>query len=295
MYPAAGNRSAKRKSPSDPVVRSVLRSRTHSPQNRRLARDLVWSWVGSKWPRLMPSASELERSHIDYSLPGRKLRVTTSEDGSAWKLELSWLDRESARTWITQAVVADAGDADLLAVETACSPAPAPSVAPPRVLAAWVERLEVEDGGVPVLGEPRLVQTAEQIESFFAHLLLAQRALPLVVLANKPNSRYYGADPRGLAEAARGLAHVACLSPEAVAAFAARFGRRLSPVQGAVRVYMPGFAAQDEANEHVLIDPGASAADARAGEPTGPGAFRRLLCQRLCELSVRPSRAPAVF
>ena len=42
------------------VVRAALKSPTHSHENRRLAKDLVWSWVGTKWPRLVPPRAELE-------------------------------------------------------------------------------------------------------------------------------------------------------------------------------------------------------------------------------------------
>ena len=42
--------------PVKPVVRCALRSRAHSHENRRHAKDLVWRWVGTKWPALMPVA-----------------------------------------------------------------------------------------------------------------------------------------------------------------------------------------------------------------------------------------------
>lgn len=50
---------------------------------------------------------------------------------------------------------------------------------------------------------------------------------------------YYGVDPRVLAEALRGLAHVACLAAPAIRRFTAETGRSLAPVPGSVRIYLP--------------------------------------------------------
>jgi hypothetical protein len=275
------------------VVRSVLKSPIHSHDNRRFAKDLTWRWVGAKWPRLVPSASELEQSHIDYSLPGRKLSVATSEDGATWTLEVSHQEKDGSRTWTTQVIVSDAGDADVVAVQTSCSDVEtAKVIAPPGVLGAWVERLDVHDAGVPVLAEPRMVDTPDQVAQFTDHLLLPERMLSVVVLANKPNSRYFGADPRGVAEATRGLAHVVCLAPEAFAAFTDQVDRKLAPVQGAVRIYKPGFQLAADGKDHPLFRPEPSRpanTTPDAPEPAdvnGPAAFRRLLCRRLCQISV---------
>jgi hypothetical protein len=277
------------------VVRSILKSPIHTHENRRFAKDLTWRWVGSKWPRLVPSASELEKSHIDCSLPGRKLSVATSEDGATWTLEVSHQERDGARTWTTQVVVSDAGDTDVVAVQTSCSEMESAKViAPPALLGAWVERLDVHDAGVPVLAEPRQVDTEDQVADFMQHLLLPERLLSIVVLANKPNSRYYGADPRGVAEAARGLAHVVCLAPEAYSAFCQVVDRKLAPVQGAVRIYKPGFTLDADGKDHPLFRPEPSkpaavmpdGTTAAASDVNGPAAFRRLLCRRLCQISV---------
>ena len=62
------------------VVRSSLRSAVRSPANRRRAQGLVWDWVGAKWPRLMPSPQDMERSHLERALAafvqaGRELEL----------------------------------------------------------------------------------------------------------------------------------------------------------------------------------------------------------------------------
>ena len=264
------------------VVRSILKSTTSSRDNRLLAQELAWNWVGARWPRLLPSPSDRERPHLERKLPGRSLSVSTSGDGLAWTLGVAFTERDSARTWRTQAIVVNAGDADIIGLETTCSnDASGPLVvAPPKLLGAWVENLELDDGGIPVLGEPRMVDDEEQLEAFCTHLLCATRTLPVIALANKPGSRYYGVDPRGLAEAVRGLAHVTCIAPALVHVLAGRLTRSLVPVPGAARIYRAGFTQASGSADHPLIrDP----AKGEAG--TDQGGFRRLLCRRICEMS----------
>ncbi|HYF18635.1 MAG TPA: hypothetical protein VEA40_12275 [Ramlibacter sp.] len=262
-------------------MRTLLGSATPGAQNRQLAQDLAWSWVRSKWPRLAPPAPLLGRHQFHSSAPGKALAVDTSGDGKTWTLEVAVAERDSERAWITKVVIADAGATDLFGIETRCTQQPgAGIVAPPALLGAWTQRLRLVDGGVELHGEPAPVDDEPAFQAFCSHLLSRERRLPVVVLANKPHSRYYGTDPRGVAEMARGIAHVACLAPEAAAEFAHRFGRPRAPVPGAVRVYLPGFQDSGDSREHPLIVP-------PAGEPQ-PGAapFRRVLRQRLCELSV---------
>lgn len=265
------------------VVHCTLRSPAHPSRNRRLAQELVWDWVRAKWPRLVPSLGDMERGHFERALPGQALTVSTSGDGAVWTLAVAHEERGGARTWMTRAQVADAGDAYVLGLQTSCSdPIHAPMVvAPPRLLGAWVERLELEDGGVAVLGDARHVTDAAQLEAFLVHVSSDRRSLPVIALANKPGSRFYGVDPRGLAEAVRGLAHVACLTPELAAQVAGRLGDPFGVVPGAARIYAPHFRATDAPQQHPLV---------RDNTPAGanePGAFRRLLCRQICALSAR--------
>lgn len=265
------------------VVRSTLRSRVHLLNNRRLAQELVWQWVQAKWPRLVPPPSDMERGHFERALPGQAVSVSTSADGMVWTLAVAHDERGGARTWMTRAQVADAGDADVLGLQTSCSdPGHTPMVvAPPRLLGTWVERLELEDGGIAVLGEARDFRSPEQLTAFCDHVLSGRRRLPVIALANKPGSRFYGVDPRGLAEAVRGLAHVACLAPDLYAHVKDRMGETFGVVPGAARIYAPHFSAQDSAELHPLVR------DNTAPTAKDPGAFRRLLCQQVCALSTR--------
>ncbi len=267
------------------VVRSTLRSTTLSPSNRRRAQELVWSWVSAKWPRLVVSQIDRGRSQFECSIPGVQLAVQSSSDGTAWTLAVAHSERDGARTWMTRALVAEDGDADVMGLQTSCTDLPfAPLVvAPPRLLGLWVERLQLEDGGLAVLGEPREVSDDDQLDAFCKHVMSERRTLPIIALANSPHSRFYGVDPRGLAEAVRGMAHVAYLSPHVSGEVAQRLGPDFGLVYGAARVYAPHFSPNAVQQDHPLLKDPKPAGVARDADP---GAFRRMLCRRICAMSV---------
>lgn len=49
---------------------------------------------------------------------------------------------------------------------------------------------------MPVIGEPRVVADRSELEAFCDHVLLAKRTLPIIALTHKPDTRYYGVDPK---------------------------------------------------------------------------------------------------
>ena len=267
------------------VVCSTLRSAEHSPTNRRRAQELAWDWVRAKWPRLMPTPAEIARGQVERSLPGQQLAVTTSSNGRIWTLALAHHERNGQRTWITKVEIRDTGTDDVMGLQAACTDVPdAPLVvAPPKLLGAWVERLELCDGNVPVVSEARDVVDEQQLSAFLAHVASKDRTLPIVALTNTPRSRYFGVDPRGLAEAVRGLAHVACVSPEMAVEVKAQLGPGFSLSPGAARIYAPKFQLSDGPLKHPLVRDNRPQGEARTEDP---GAFRRRLCQKICALSV---------
>lgn len=268
------------------VVRSALRCVNRSPTNRRRAQQQVWDWVCAKWPRLRPSLEEMESRQHECMLPGLELSMSARDDGSDWTLSVAQAERHSARVWFTRAWVRDGGDADLVGLETACTELDhAPHViAPPRLLGLWVQRLDLEDAGLAVIGEARHVEDDGQFDAFCAHVMSPQRTLPVIVLSNSPHSRFYGVDPRGLAEAVRGLAHVACIAPWLAHEVGRRFGDEFGLVAAAARVFQPGFSANAALELHPLLRDQRNPGETRAADP---GAFRRLLCRRICAMSVQ--------
>ena len=267
------------------VVRSTLHSRAHSPANRLRARELAWRWVGAKWPRLLPSASDMARSSFTRSMPGQELLVSTNADASVWSLSVAHEERNGRRTWMTRVQVTDAGSADVVGLQTACTDVPDMPlvVAPPRLLGDWVEGLDLEDAGLTVQGSPREVIDQWQLDALCDHLMADGRNLPVIALVNRPQSRYYGVDPDGLAETLRGLAHVACVAPHLSDDLTDRLGRDFGLVHGAARIYAPGFHTHAESSAHPLVKDISVAGATRADDP---GAFRRLLRKKICALSV---------
>jgi len=267
------------------VVRVALRSQRHSDANRRRARELAWQWVAAKWPRLMPSRDQMEMGQYSHAASGQQIMVSHAADHSSWSLAVAFDEKSGARTWMTQVEVADGGDADVLRLHTSCTDvADSPLVvAPPRLLGSWVERMELEDGPFAVLGEPREVNDETQLQGFLSHVLSPQRNLPVIALANRPETRFYGVDPRGLATAVRGLAHVICLDPYIALEVADRLGPRLGVVPGAARIYSANVPVEEDAQNHPLVRNARSVGNAQ----DSAGAFRRLLCQRICAISVR--------
>lgn len=289
-------------SPVRPVVYAQLRAAGRADTTGRVARDLAWQWVASKWPRLLPSAAGMDSDHYARSAPGQKL-VAASQDGGGWAMTVAYDERHGSRTWITHVEIGRADGAPLVSVQTGCTAqVDTPLVvAPPRLLGGWVERLDLVDGPVAVISEPRSVDDPDQLEHFLAHVSCAERTLPIIALTNRPGTRFFGVDPAGLAMAVRGLAHVACLSPEVSDAVAEHLGPHLGVVPGAARIYAAGVSITASSNNHPLV----RNHHAGGSSPANAGAFRRQLCQRICAMSVRhlvdaatttpnmPSRHPA--
>jgi hypothetical protein len=271
------------------MLRSTLRSLRGSPINRRNARDLTWAWVKAKWPSMQITPQDRELREFSCALPGMELAVATSGNGAVWSLTVAHSERDGARTWMTRAIVADSGEVDTLDVQTSCTEAGSgPLVlAPPRLLSMWVEKLALEDGGLPVLGEAREVEDEEQLDAFCRHVLSKQRRLPVIALTHSPRSRFYGVDPKGLAEALRGMAHVAFLPSHMGDEVAERFGADFGLLAGAARIYDAGFGPQAEPAAHPLIK---NPRSVKAVENEDPAAFRRLLCRRIFEMSVNAAR-----
>ncbi len=268
------------------VVHTTLACDAHGSRNRKHAQELVWAWIGAKWPRLVPLARDMEQSHLERSMHDHALRVTTSKDGATWTLTVMHTEKRSQRLWTTRAQVTDNGHADIVSVQTACSEiSHAPLVvAPPRVLGAWVEQLALDDGGYAVLGEPRHVSELANLDAFCAHVLSERRNLPIIALTHKAMSRHFGVDPDGLALAVRGLAHVACLSPEVAAAVPAALGQGSGVVHGTARIFAPGFHARSPNERHPLLRDN-RVAGSEPGED--PGSFRRLLVRHVCAMGVK--------
>jgi hypothetical protein len=268
------------------VVTSTLRCRASSDSNRGRARALAWDWVASKWPQLMPPARELDKAQVQRALPGQELMAGFDDTRANWSLSLAHQQRASARVWMVRAQVTHSQAFDVLKVQIACTDLPEsqPVVAPPRLLSDWVDALDLDDAGIAIEGYAREVVNPHQLGALHQHLISSERTLPVIALVNKPNSRFYGVDPQGLARAVRGLAHVACVDAQLAPALAALVGRPLALAYSAARVFAPGLANNTSPAVHPLF----RAADApHPADGTDPGNFIKKLTQKICAMSVQ--------
>jgi hypothetical protein len=278
------------------MVCATLKSRAPSEANRQRAQQLAWRWISQKWPRLISGNMDLSDGRLERSYPGAQLTVVTADQGDRWMAEVTEVARDS-RQWRTQLVVAKGVDADVLALHTGCSQTgSAPlSVAPPKLLAAWTEGLDVHDANERAAGEPLWVTDESHVARFVDLLLSGERALPVITLANKGSSRYYGVDPQALAKAMQGMAHVACVNQEARAPLAQRIGLALAPTPGAARIYAPGLRQHASSHDHPLVRQPPAADSSR---PQGSDSFRQMIVRCVCAVSARgvacalPQRTP---
>ena len=268
------------------VVRASLRCAVHSSANRRRAQLLVCRWVKAKWPRLAMSAVDMDRKS-ESSAPGQALSVVGEAGSANWTVSIASTDPKSGRAWMTSVKVADAGDADVMDIQTSCTDRPDVPlvVAPPSVLRLLVRNLDLDDGGVPIIGEARAVEDREQAQGFCEHVRSSTRTLPIIALASKPDSNYYGVDPAHLAEALSGLAHVACVGSPVLAEVANLLDPGIAPVAGAAQIYEPPFNALTPKDRHSLVR---QSRRAGTGSIDG-GHLKRMLIQRACALSARAS------
>ena len=269
------------------VVRASLRCPVHSSSNRRHAQSLVRRWVNSKFPRLATSAIDMDR-RSEYSAPGQALSVVGEAGSASWTLSVASTDPKSDRAWMTTVQIADAGDADVLDIHTSCTDKPSVPivVAPPSVLRLLVRNLDLDDGGIPIIGEARAVEDTDQARRFCDHVCSSARTLPIIALAPKSGTNYYGVDPAHLADALSGLAHVAYLGSPVLAEVAELLDPDIAPVAGAAQIYEAPSNALTPKDRHSLIRQSSRAGDASLER----GHLKRMLIQRACALSAGASK-----
>lgn len=274
------------------MVCSTLKSRARTAANRQRARQLAWRWIREKWPRLVHGDMDPTAARLERSCPGASLTVSNGIEGATWVAEVIELARDS-REWRTRAAVAEGQDFDILKIEIACSPMATPPavLAPPKLLAAWTAGLQLHDAAEPVLGEPWCVNDEAAAADFVEHLVAEQRSLPVITLASKGSSRYFGVDPEVMATTMKGMAHVACVTPEARLVVARRLGARLSPVQGAARIYGPGLGPDDPPGHHPLVRPPGPDDTPRDKAPVV--SFRQSIIRSACATSARVAECAA--
>lgn len=270
------------------VMQMMLQTSSSSSEGRALAINMVLEWAASKWPGLIPNVA-LHGADFEHDQPGLKLAAINLPDSGVWGFAVEHLDTDAghSRTWVTEAVVAELKDSDLLAVRsqfssTTVENAPATS---PRFVRGWVERLGLIDAGYPIQLSPHLVNSFEDVERLLKLLYDPDRRLPVVVVSELSENGQYPVDYLRLIHRAAALAHVVLLSAQVSYPLSNRLGKQFSVYNGAVRTYMPGFGQPDDRQVHPnVLAP--RIADWEEGEAKGAAAFLEFLVTQLHRYSV---------
>ena len=124
----------------------------------------------------------------------------------------------------------------------------------PGVVRALADALDIriDNWG---LGEWRPV-SRRNVAAYLDFLLTPERQLPVVALSSTSTGEPF-LDPAHISDRLLGLAHVVTIDSDAAFAITDRIGKTLSCFNGAVRIYWPGFAVEDDPYFHRLYVGGA--------------------------------------
>lgn len=201
------------------------------------------------------------------------------------------MDAEHPRTWVTEAIVADIDQSDLVAVRNQCSSASMEDVpaTSPRFLRQWVERQGLVDGGYSIHASPQVVSSSDDVEEIVGLLQQQDRLLPVVVLSESNEEGKYPFDSLWLAHRTAGLAHVVLLPARWSYELSHRIGKSLAVYNGAVRTYYPGFGQPMDAKVHPnVLAP--RIAEWEEDGLSGPAAFLDFLVAQLHRHSVNSAQ-----
>lgn len=268
------------------VTQSFLPSAKHSEASRVEARTRVLDWARSKWPGLIPP-SAYDGNAFEHDQAGLRIAATSNSDGTIWAFRSEHLDGREARTWVTEALVADLGQTDVLGVRNSCSTLsgePIPSTSP-RFLRDFIAHHSLVDAGMPVTATSHFVADSEALHKFLSLLLSTDRSLPVIALTQLPETTSYAIDPARLARDTQGLAHVVCLPPAVTFGLSDYLGKTLSAFHGAVRTYYPGFSVSSDPWQHHLVFP-QRIAEWSDDYGAGAEAFEQFLSRQLHMFSV---------
>lgn len=166
---------------------------------------------------------------------------------------------------------------------------------PPALVRGLIADLPAAEDGLPLRGEPWLVEDGEGVDRLAALLFDPHRRLPVVVITPALGSGNSPAtaprplvDPGAVASTVAGVAHVVTLvSVPATFSLTNLVGRPSSVFNGAVRLYWPGSTAMTDPRQNTLLFPYAMLERAT-------NSVRRALLRRLMPVAVVRSSTAAL-
>jgi hypothetical protein len=235
----------------------LLPSAEGSENARQIARRTVLEWASEKWQGLVPAAA-FAGGDFEHERPGLKLAAVGLPESGVWGFFVEHLDLDAAhaRTWVTEAVVAELDQGDLFAVRNQCSSTSTEDVpsTTPRFVRQWTEKLDLRDAGRVVRGSATTVRDSGSLLELFRSLFDSSRQLPIVIASQLAQDKgNYSVDCERLSQRTAGLAHVFCLPSEQSFALTEMLGKELAVFNGAVRTYWPGLGAPEDTQAHINV------------------------------------------
>ncbi|MDO8389024.1 MAG: hypothetical protein Q7V57_00920 [Actinomycetota bacterium] len=215
----------------------------------RVLEDEFKSWCISKGfdPDLIP-----HRGGLTVGDKTLDIRRGLAEFGQVYRATLKELG-EGGRWWTTTAIGIYEAAGSTYWVDLDCDVEPGgrtPMAAPRLVRQVLNEEGEAGRGPVPLAARPFVERGVEAAGELVALICDPERDLPVVVFS--PDDRASVAEndsrARAAAETLAGIASVHLLSPQASVAFNSGLVDGFKVFGGAVRVYMPNFNMDDEAD-----------------------------------------------
>jgi hypothetical protein len=222
--------------------------------SREFIRESVMSWAARKWPELLVGRDACAIGFAAHSPSGSVQVTCADEDEYVWAFKRIGAD-DSGRLWETCILILGGRDHDLLTVRTGfvgSTPA-TPCTAQPEFLYSLVEHLPFEDGGYPLITQPRQVFSLAAFNNFRDHLFNRRRTLPILAVASAEKSQVDAppaASPAVLARALCGVAHVVSLGEVGASRLENCLGPRMAVRAGQARLFMPGFADDADPDMH---------------------------------------------
>jgi len=276
------------------VGRALLRTAESTATPAASIATEILVWAANKWPGLIPKQA-FEGQSFDHVQAGLNLAVSALPDRGLWACRFEHLDSETARTWVTEAVVGDLEKFTVFGVlNIASSSRPeSPPCTMPRFLRTLLDKHSFWDGGALVLSAPTQVTAAKDVTQLVELLRSPERRLPVVAVSMKKDGTY-SVSANALARELAGIAHVASVTTDGSKALSDALGNEWSLYNGSLRTYYPGFTEDSEWARHPLAL--SSRIDRfEDDQGHGPDAFLRWLKERLFEVSVSPSNSLTQF
>ena len=226
------------------------------------AKREILTWAANRAGGPLPAAG-WKYEEFEYLAGGRNCQAVRISDGTreTWAIRSDDPDKDVARrVWTTEAFVAcGPGYPPLFGLRLlVTSPEPELLIEPavPGVVQQLATRCDLYSGHGRLNARPWVIRTEAQAAKLVEILLDSRRRIPVFVMS-VPESSDRPVEPlvdaEHIAAKCLGLAVTVVIPARFTWVLTERFGKQLSVYNGAVRIYLPGFAEDADPYEHKII------------------------------------------